>query len=96
MSKEAETGSSVPVHGMDLNVLWVPLHKVMLHCDFFKGEAELAVRPALPIPGVSVILGKDLIGAWVWAGVPPPVVVAPVPLARLEPDENERDYREAF
>ncbi|KAI3364938.1 hypothetical protein L3Q82_000937 [Scortum barcoo] len=45
-----------------------------------QGEAELAVRLALQIQGVSVILGNNLIGAQVWADVPPPVVVAPVPL----------------
>lgn len=63
LSDKSETDSSVPVRGMDSNVLLVPLHKVMLHCDLFQGEAELAVRPALPIPGVSVILENNLVGA---------------------------------
>ena len=96
LGKETETGSSIPVRGMDLNVLLVPLHRVRLQCDLFQGEAELAVRPALPIPGVSVILGNDLVGARLWAEVPPSVVVAPVPLVRLEPDENEREFPEVF
>ncbi|CAJ1055581.1 uncharacterized protein LOC113092869, partial [Xyrichtys novacula] len=96
LSKDTETGSSVPVRGMDLSVLWVPVHNVTLQCDLFQGEAGLALRPVLPIPGVSVILGNDLLGARVWAGVSPPVVVAPTPLARLKPDENERDFPEIF
>ncbi|KAI3366213.1 hypothetical protein L3Q82_010034, partial [Scortum barcoo] len=56
------------------------------------GEGELAVRPVLPIQGVSVILGNNLVGAQVWADVPPPVVMVPVPMVRLEPDESERDF----
>ncbi len=72
---------------MDLNVLLVPLHKVMLQCDLFQVEAELAVRPTLPIQGVSIILGYNLVGAPIWA-VPLPVVVAPVPQVRLAMEEN--------
>lgn len=77
-------GSFVSVWGMDLAISWVPLHKVMLDCELFQGEAKLAVHPELPIEGISVILGNDLAGAHVWADVPPPVV-APVPLGRLVP-----------
>lgn len=46
-SRESKLGSLVPVRGMELNVLHVPLHKVMLEWDLFQGEAALAVRPAL-------------------------------------------------
>ncbi len=96
LSDESDTGCSVPVRGIDLNVLLVPMHKVMLSCDLFQGEAELAVRPELPIPGVAVILGNGLVGARVWAETPPPVVVASMPLVRTEPDESEREFPEAF
>lgn len=48
------------------------------------------------IQGISVILGNDLAGARVWADVSLPVIVAPVPMVMLEPDENERDFPEAF
>lgn len=81
---------------MDLNVLLVPLHKVMSHCGLFQGVAELVARPTLLMWGVSVILGNDFVGAWVWAVVPPSVVVFPVPLVRSEPDENEWDFPQTF
>ncbi|KAI3354590.1 hypothetical protein L3Q82_019095, partial [Scortum barcoo] len=47
---------------MDLNVLLVPLHKVMLDCDLFQGEAELAVRLALPDSGSFCDPGKQFGG----------------------------------
>ncbi|KAM3599208.1 uncharacterized protein V6R79_001991 [Siganus canaliculatus] len=65
---------------------------------FIQGEAELAVRPELPVPGVTVILGNGLVGARVWseAESPPAVVVAPVPLVRAEPDDSEHNFPETF
>ena len=39
----------------------VPLHRVVIFSDLVKGEVSLAVRPALPVQGVQVILGNDLI-----------------------------------
>lgn len=45
---------------------------------------------------VCVIPWNGFAGGHVWAEVLPPVVVAPVPLVRSEPDENERDFPEAF
>ncbi len=74
-SQESELGSSVPVQGMGLNVLHVPLHKVMLDCNLFQHEAALAVHPAFPIEGVAVILGNKLAGDWVWSYVSPAVVM---------------------
>lgn len=59
-------------------------------------EAELAVRPNLPIPGVAVILGNWLVRAGVWAETPPPMVMASVPLVRTEPDKSEREFPETF
>lgn len=94
LRKESEMGSSIPVCGMDLNVLLVSLDKVMLHSDLYQGEAELAMHLALPIQGDSVIVGNNLVGDRVWADVSPPVVVVPVPLGRLELDKNEWDFPE--
>uniref|UniRef100_A0A8C6T4W0 CCHC-type domain-containing protein n=1 Tax=Neogobius melanostomus TaxID=47308 RepID=A0A8C6T4W0_9GOBI len=70
-SRESETGTCVPVRGMGLNVLFVPLRKVSLDCELFCGEAALAVRPALPMEGVSVILGNGLAGARLWSDAAP-------------------------
>lgn len=74
-SLESELGSLVPVRGMGLNVLHVPLDKVMLDCDLFQGEAALAVRLPLPIEGVAVALGNKLAGDRVWSDVSPSVTV---------------------
>lgn len=64
------TGGFVTVRGMNLKIMLVSVHKVMLPCDVFQGEAELAVCSAFPIQGVSVILGNDFLGACVWAPKP--------------------------
>lgn len=60
-STDTATGDSVLVKGMGLNVFPVPLHRVVLCSDLVKGEMSLAVWPALPVQGVQVILGNDLI-----------------------------------
>lgn len=89
----------VPVRGMGLNVLFVPLHKVSLDCELFAGEAALAVRPALPIEGVSVILGNDLAGARMWADTDPltvPAETESVPLVIPSPDENSKEFPNVF
>lgn len=86
LSKESEVGSFIPVRGMGLNVLSVPLHRVVIDCDLFQGEAALAVRPALPIEGVSLILGNKLAGTRVWPDVIPPIVAESVPQLRQDPD----------
>ena len=57
-TNESDTGSSIPVLGMGLTVLHVPVHNVMLYSDFFQGLTGVAVRPALPVTGVNVILGQ--------------------------------------
>ncbi|KAK0139986.1 hypothetical protein N1851_023093 [Merluccius polli] len=96
LSNDSQTGSSVPVRGMDLNVLFVPVHKVMLDCELFQGEAELAVRPALPIRGIHVILGNDLVGVKMWAEVLPPAGVVPESLVGLQTHENEHNFPETY
>ncbi len=95
-SRESKLGSSVPVRGMGLNVLHVPLHKVMRDCDLFQGEAALAVRSALPIEGIAVILGNKLAGDWVLSNVSPSVVVEEKCLLNQDLDESKRDFPEVF
>ena len=43
---------------MGMNVLNIPLHKIGLFSDLFQGEAQMGVWPALPIEGVTMILGN--------------------------------------
>ena len=75
-SEASSLGTCVPIMGMGMSDLSVPQHKMVLDCDFFQGEVSIGVRPALPVGGVSLILGNDIAGSRVWADVPPPVKVA--------------------
>lgn len=79
-SEESHTGCFVPVLGMGMKVLQVPLHKMMLYSDLFQREITVGVRPALPIGGITLILGTGVAGGCVWADAPPPPppVVSPV------------------
>ncbi|KAF3689461.1 hypothetical protein EXN66_Car005133 [Channa argus] len=77
LSEHSETGCSFPVW-VGVDILFV-----LLDCDVFQVEAALAVCPALPVEGVSVIIGNNLMGARVWADVPPLLVAAPAPLVRF-------------
>lgn len=36
--EDSKMGNSIPTQRMDLNVLLVPLHKVMLDCKLFQGR----------------------------------------------------------
>lgn len=87
-SVESETGGHVPVLGMGMTELQVPLHNIMLHCDLFQGQISVGVRPALPIEGITLILGNGVAGGRVWAAPPPPTASS-VGLLRMQPDENE-------
>ncbi len=66
-SSQSHTGESVLIRGIGLNVLSVPLHKVRLQSELNQGEVVMGVRPALPIEGVHIILGNELVGERVWA-----------------------------
>ena len=92
-SEYSDTGDYIPVLGMGINVLNVPLQK--LFSDLFQGEAQVGVRPALPIEGVTMILGNGLVGAGVLSDVTP-VVVTSVPLVKSKPDDSEREIPEVF
>lgn len=74
-TNDSDTGSCIPVLGMGLNVLQVPMHNIMLYSDLFQGQAVVGVCPALPMEGVSVLLGNGLAGARVWADMPPQLEV---------------------
>ena len=68
-SPASDTGQSVLVCGINLNVLSVPLHRVYIDSDLVQGEVAVGVRPALPLPGTAMILGNRLAKSRVWANV---------------------------
>ena len=82
---DSDTGSCVLIRGIGMQTISVPLHRIELTSDFLQGEVVMAVRPSLPVPTVDVIIGNDIGGPIVWAGVPPPIVNT-VPGLSEEPD----------
>lgn len=95
-SDDTYMGSFIPVLGMELKVLRVPLHKMMLFCDLFQGEVAIGVRPALPVDGVTMILGNDIAGSRVWADVAPPAIVVSAPMVSSKPDKSEAEFPDVF
>lgn len=86
---------------MSLNVLSVPLHEVFLEHKLFNGEALLTVRPAVPIEGISVILGYGLVGICLWSDIAKLDVLCGVNTelcsqVSSEMDENSRDFPDVF
>ncbi|KAI2664007.1 hypothetical protein H4Q32_002120 [Labeo rohita] len=48
-SNDSYTGNNVLIRGIGLNVISVPIHKIVLHPDLIQGEVEVAVRSCLPV-----------------------------------------------
>lgn len=94
-SSSSRSGRSLLVRGIDLSTLEVPLHKVMLYSELVEGEVELGVRPALPVDGVSVILGNNLAGGRVWQTGPIPVVTDSPQLGN-ESDDCFKEFPQVF
>ena len=46
----------------------VPLHRIHLAAAIVSGDVVVGVRSALPVPGITFILGNDLAGGTVWGG----------------------------
>ena len=60
LSDATLTGIHVLIQGVKLGILRFPLHRIHLKSDLVSGTVVVGVRPTLPIPGVSLILGNDL------------------------------------
>ena len=59
---QSDTGMTVLLQGVELNILNVPLHEVFLKSNLITGPVVVGVRPSLPVRKVSLILGNDLAG----------------------------------
>lgn len=95
-SEKTDTGDKILMRGMGLGLVPVPLHKMTLDCGLVQGEVPIAVRPALPVEGIDIILGNDLAGSRVWASEPPPPVVTASPLSSEQPDKSAVCFPEVF
>ena len=65
-SSDTQSGDFIVMRGMELGFFPVPRHDVVLDCDLAKGVFSVGVRPELPLPGVSMILGNYICGGRVW------------------------------
>ena len=66
-SNESFTGKSVLLQGIELGTVQVPLHNLELSSEIVSGSVVVGLRPSLPVPGVSLILGNDIDGGKVEA-----------------------------
>ncbi|KAK0150003.1 hypothetical protein N1851_009237 [Merluccius polli] len=95
-SCQSSTGTEVLIRGMGMQTMSVPLHNVELSSDLVLGEATVGVRPALPVPGVHVILGNLLAKDRVWPSGPPLPVVTTEPTKSYKRDECVAEFPEVF
>ena len=70
-SDKSSTKSDVLIKGVGMEFAKVPLHQINLKSDLVSGTFTVGIRPHLPIPGVSMLLGNDLAGGKV---IPDPIV----------------------
>ncbi|KAL3973678.1 kelch-like protein 33 [Sarotherodon galilaeus] len=61
-SEESFCQSSVLVQGVELGFVSAPLHTIHIQSSLVSGIVKVAIRSALPIPGIDFILGNDLAG----------------------------------
>jgi len=60
-SQESSTGASVLLQGVELGTISVLLHTICLQSDFISGPVTVGLSPSLPLKGISLILGNDLV-----------------------------------
>lgn len=98
LSGSTATGNQVVVRGFEMTPMLVPLHQVHLVSELITADVVVGVRPSLPIPGVSLILGNDLARARVWvnSNVVSPPIVRPVSEPPRTSDLCSRRYPDVF
>ena len=62
LKEDTVTGNNVQIQGVELGVVSVPLHTIFINSDIVTGMVTVGIRPTLPIKGISLILGNDLVG----------------------------------
>ena len=54
------TGTNVPISGVEMGVLEVPLHEVNIKSSSINGNIVIGMRPSLSVEGISLIIGNDV------------------------------------
>ncbi len=75
-SSQSYTGTDVLIRGVELGYVPVSLHNMYIKSNLISGPVKIAVHSHLPVEGVSMILGNDLVGGKVF----------PCPIVSAEPD----------
>ena len=86
-NESSATGEHVIAQGIECGFITVPLHRVVLKSDLVSGPVVVGVVPALPMKGVSMLLGNDLAGGKVI--VEPKVVMEPIIESKIDKIEEE-------
>ncbi|KAL3987989.1 helicase SRCAP [Sarotherodon galilaeus] len=81
LSEQSSCGLDILVWGIKMSVTSAPVHMVFLQSPLVSGYVKVAVRPRLPVAGISFILGNDLAGGRVF---PSPEVVG-IPISAADP-----------
>ena len=61
-SEDSSLGMSALVGGIECGAVTAPLHDMFLTCDLITKPVVVGIRPKLPIDGVDILLGNDLVG----------------------------------
>ncbi len=74
----------------------MPLHRIHLSSAIVSGDVIVGVRSALPVPGITFILGNDFAVGNVWerSGVAAPPIIACIP--RKSDVKNCREFPDLF
>lgn len=75
----SDTGDNVLICGFGPSTFSVPLHRVNLQSQLVQGVITLGVCSALPVDGVSVLIGNNLAGHHVWGDSGPPLQPTDLP-----------------
>ena len=62
LSDKTDTCTRMLIQGVEMGCVSAPLHNVNLISDISSGPVTVAVRPSLPVEGVTFILGNDIAG----------------------------------
>ena len=62
LSDASFSGAYSIAQGIDMSFIKVPLHNVLLDTKLVSGCFKVAVRPALPVQNIDLIMGNDIAG----------------------------------
>lgn len=89
LSEQTFTGRTVLIQGVELGFINGSLRIICLKSDLITGPVTVGVRPTLPVPGVFLLLGNDLVGG---TFVPDPIVCERVASNVTSDDEDDDLY----